>query len=298
MAIYIPDKIRNILKYPLNGPYADILKVNPDKIYRNIILAERLNPQFPRADVTGGLSAYTNENVRKSQREGKDRLTRHNPVFDNTGYEFEAAGQRENRDGLIAKEYISIIDIDRVPYEEIRLPFVPRELQYTPQSNFVGIASFGRNNPYYQFTGSEDTLTFEIDWYSMTGNYEMILGQCKRLEALTKADGYKSRPHRCIINWGNTADNPMGDASTGADKLFGLNSKWILVSAPYKMTEFNRGFMRDGEFQSTHMLPRQIVQQVTFKRISDNNRTREDIIGNHINDAVTYAIAEQEHQQE
>jgi len=66
----------------------------------------------------------------------------------------------------------------------------------------VGIASFGSNNPIYQYTGSEDTLSFVIDWFSSENHREDVIFNCRWIEALTKSDGYNEPPHRVKIIWG------------------------------------------------------------------------------------------------
>lgn len=257
------------------GPLGDGYQYDKDKPERNKILINRNVGPFPRADLHGGPLAHEYENAIKSHIEGFRRIFRPNPVFTDA-YTFEQANKRQQRDGKIQKDFIAIVDIDSSPYTYVQLPFVPREVQYNPQSNFVGIASFGRNNPYYQFTGSEDTVTFEIDWFAQENHREDVLFKCRWLEALTKGDGYKSRPHRCMIIWGANTDQ-YGEG----DKLFGEKTRWLLVSAPYSLTEFNRGYMdrETGEFVNTHMLPQQAVQQVTFKRLAETNRTTLDILG-------------------
>ena len=187
------------------------------------------------------------------------------------------------------KDYISIIDYDYKPtsqktsttettndskpklsdrrYKELRIPFVPRELQVTPESNFVGISSFGRNNPFYQFTGAEDTLTFEIDWLASENNREDVITNCRWIEALTKGDGYNDVPHRIILMWG--ANN----------KLF-KDHKWLIISAPYRLMDFNRGYIENDQFYNTHMLPTRAIQSITLKRITNDNLTSANIIGN------------------
>lgn len=273
MAKYIPNILKNLLDGP-GGIVGDALLYNKDKPLRNKILLGRNVGPFPRADLDGGPMAYEYENSIKTHIEGFKRIFgTHHPVFTDA-YTYEQANKRIQRDGTIQKDYIAIVDIDSVPHKYIKLPFVPRELQYNPHSNFVGIASFGRNNPYYQFTGSEDSLSFEIDWFAEEKHREDVLFKCRWLEALTKGDGYNSRPHRVMIVWGAGVDN-----NGEGDKMFGEKSTWILVNAPYTLSSFNRGYMENGEFINTHMLPQQAYQQVTFKRLAETNRTTEEILG-------------------
>lgn len=287
MAKFVPKidnvNFKNFFDPARWGPLGDGYQYDEDKPERNKILVNRNIGPFPRADLHGGPLAHEYENAIKSHIEGFRRIFRPNPVFTDA-YTFEQANKRQQRDGKIQKDFIAIVDVDSSPYTYVQLPFVPREVQYNPQSNFVGIASFGRNNPYYQFTGSEDTVTFEIDWFAQENHREDVLFKCRWLEALTKGDGYKSRPHRCMIIWGaDSQELSLSDQDNWGktDKFFGIKSKWLLVSAPYSLTEFNRGYMDNttGEFVNTKMLPQQAVQQVTFKRLAETNRTTSDILG-------------------
>lgn len=170
---------------------------------------------------------------------------------------------------------ITIFDLD---YEEardkesrkvrsIQLPFVPRELQYTPDSKFVGISTIGRNNPRYHYTGSEDTLEFTIDWHTIADmERKDVIFNCRWIEALTKADGNQLNPRRVKIIWG-TADNLFKD------------TQWIITKAPYKMNNFqNVHYDKDNTLQNSGMRPAQAYQQVTLKKITDFNLGAKQII--------------------
>lgn len=282
MAKYVPKIAEPILNYRPTDLVEEAVSYG-SKLLRAKILYDREYSGMQKADVNGPPDAYEHEWPQREEPGQKSHRFEINPEYssnrgtqiDTSGYIFEEANKRRSRDGIIPKEYISIVDLDYVPenhgatrfYKELKLPFVPSELDYQPESNFVGIASFGRNNPFYQFTGSEDTLTFEIDWLSSQENRKDVLFNCRWLEALTKGDAYNEVPHRVKITWGE------------ANTMF-EDSVWLLVSAPYKLTNFVRGYNKSGKYTSTSMLPQQAYQTVTFKRITKNNRSTSDIIGN------------------
>jgi len=100
------------------------------------------------------------------------------------------------------------------------------------------------------------------------------------MEALTKADGNQEPPHRVKIIWGGQNTQLSNRLYYNPQTLFG-DSVWILVDAPYKLSQFNRGYMDplSKDFISTSMLPQQALQTVTFKRITSYNRSSKDIIG-------------------
>lgn len=179
--------------------------------------------------------------------------------------------------------------VDLITGEKIGMQFVPRELDYKPESSFVAIESMGRNNPLYHYTGSEDTLSFELDWHIESNMFDDVLGKCKKLEALSKNNGFDEPPHPVLLVWGG---------------LMFSDAKWLMVAAPYKLSGFynkiglftSRGettgtvteatagqqqldpkFNPEDAFFPAGMLPSQAYQSITLKRITDNNRTRNQI---------------------
>lgn len=170
--------------------------------------------------------------------------------------------------GNIIEDYVSIIDLDAERddkgIEEIILPFIPKELAYNSESTFVAIKPIGANNPRYQFTGAEDKLEFEIDWLSTNDNREDVIRNCRKLEALSKADGYRRGPHRVILQWG------------AKDILFSQHV-FIITAAPYRMTQFSKGHMTGGVLRETNMMPVQAYQKVTLARITSKNLSKLEI---------------------
>lgn len=138
-------------------------------------------------------------------------------------------------------------------FEEIELQFVPGVLDYVPDSNFIAIASMGRNNPHYHFAGSEDTLKFDIDWHSYQENREDVILKCKHLEALSKNDAYKGPPRRVKLIW---------------NSLMYSDAIWQVVAAPYKLSLFQA---------HRNMLPQQAYQSITLKKVTDKNMSYDDI---------------------
>ena len=154
-------------------------------------------------------------------------------------------------------------------YESLELPFIPREVQFSPENNLVAIASPGRNTPFYHYTGSEDTLEFTIDWVSLddSNSKQDVIRNCRHIEAMSKNDGYDNSIATVIINWGSS------------NSLF-KNMKWVIAKAPYKLQNFNKGFKDpvDKVFVGTSLLPVQAYQQITLKRIYDHNAKRNEIL--------------------
>ncbi len=146
-----------------------------------------------------------------------------------------------------------LIIVDLTNQEHILLQYVPLELDYDPNSNFASIHSMGRNNPLYHYTGSEDILKFIIDWSRQSDDSTDVILNCRKLEALSKNDGFGNTPHKIKLLW--------------HDSLFN-DATWIVASAPYKLT------LPDAQNQMLHT---QAYQSVTLKRVTDTNLTNDEI---------------------
>lgn len=145
---------------------------------------------------------------------------------------------------LSAGHNLYIIDLDTG--ESLGLQGLPKEIEYSPETDWAVIKVPGRNAPHYHFTGAEDSLVLEISWYSVDVSVQDVILRCKWLESMTKADAYSGRPHLARLQWG---------------KLFS-KSIWLVTSAPYKLSNFDaqQGY-----------LPRHAVQTVTLKRYLEQN---------------------------
>lgn len=166
------------------------------------------------------------------------------------------------------KDSIRIIDLDYSGTDEgirtLTLPFIPKDLEINPDSNFVTIKPMGANNPKYHFTGSEDKIEFEIDWHSFDANRDDVIKNCRLIEALSKADGYQNPPHRVMLMWGN-------------ENVLFRDMVFIVLSSPYKLTHFNKAQVRQHSFKMTALLPTQATQKVTLARVTSYNLLSKDI---------------------
>lgn len=130
---------------------------------------------------------------------------------------------------------------------------IPLDITVNPEASWVVIAPPGMNNAFYQYTGGEDSLEFTITWYADDESRQDVIRKCKWLESLTRNDGYDNPPHVVQFIFGD---------------LF-KNSKWIVFGAAYKLSNFNR---------EVGMLPQMASQQLVLKRVSQINRTRNEIL--------------------
>lgn len=130
--------------------------------------------------------------------------------------------------------------------EKLRIQTVPLEINVAPTANWVVIPSIGRNNPFYHYTGGEDVVKFTLDWYSVHPLRQDVIFNCRWVESLSRANGYKKEPPRVLLIFGD---------------LFN-HTEWIVESAPYRLSLFDR---------EKQMLPRQAYQELTLKKVTDHS---------------------------
>lgn len=148
--------------------------------------------------------------------------------------------------------YLVNLDHRNQQIERLKIQSVPLEMRFEPIPEWKMVATLGRNNPFYHYTGAEDTLSFTLDWYSVDERREDVISSCKWVESLSKADGYRRGPARVLLIFG---------------ELF-KNYTWIIESAPFDISLWNG---------ASGMLPRQAYQELTLKRVTNKNLTRAEI---------------------
>lgn len=145
-----------------------------------------------------------------------------------------------------------IVPVDEPTIRALRIQTIPLELSVESTPKWAVIPSIARNNPFYHYTGGEDKIQFQLDWYSQTDDRRDVIDKCRTVEALSKSDGYRKGPSRVIIIWGG---------------LF-TKDTWIIESAPYKLSLFDK---------SRELLPRQAYQDLTLNKVTTHNSTRDEI---------------------
>lgn len=223
---------------------APIVRANPRATPGNPIKSEIPGEFDTRVDVTTTRKVVLENNGVLEQRELGVSPVEVNEVETQSGKLYTNPKDRIDRDLYI---------IDTVSGKSVKLPFVPKELRYNPESNFKAIASMGRNNPFYHFTGAEDSLEFEIDWFAQEEHRADVILNCKWVESLSKNDAYDNPPPPVILHW-------------NIDMF--KDSVWLITSAQYRLLDFQA---------HRNMFAQQAYQQVTLKRITTTNLKRSDI---------------------
>lgn len=181
---------------------------------------------------------------------------------------------------LMAEAYkntVCIINYNSSPPTVLTLQNRPTQLSISTESTWAAIKSMGRNNPFRMYTSGDESLSFEISWYSNDPSHrDDVLKKCRLLERWTKADGYDSAPPILSIVWGN------------ADMF--SNRMYILESAPYELSNFQAAAFKDiesrqkyrrGEAASLidlHLWPSCATQTLTFRRVTSENLKGDDIV--------------------
>lgn len=165
----------------------------------------------------------------------------------------------------ILKNQIVIVSPFTSPYQAIRLQNRPNELSYTTTGTWAAVTSMGRNNPFRMYTGGEDSIQLDINWFcNDPDNRGEVITKCRLLESWTKANGYNASPPVLQLVWG----------SSGLYK----NDYWILESASYKLTHFQDRAMRGGEILDFKLYPNYATQTLVFKKVSGHNTAWSEIV--------------------
>lgn len=151
----------------------------------------------------------------------------------------------------VTEAQVFLVNLDTT--EKLPIMFIPQEgLNWGAKSNWAVIPTVGRNNPFYHYTGGEDVLKFQLDWYAGDKGRVSAINAANKVKAWSRNNGYESRPPRVALIWGD---------------LFQSHT-FVIQSAEYTMEMFDR----------THkMMPVQIYQEISLAKITDDNETHEEI---------------------
>lgn len=165
---------------------------------------------------------------------------------------------------------IILINPNTSPYTKIEIQCKPYEIEVSPDSNWASVKSMGRNNPFMFYTGGEDTISFDISWYSTKTTRDDVIAKCRLLESWTRADGYKSSPPTVLISWGSS-------------DIF-KDDTFVLTSAKYTLSNFQNSTRKDisrkknADHIDLGLYPNCATQHLVFKKVTQGNNTHQDII--------------------
>ena len=136
---------------------------------------------------------------------------------------------------------------------QLQVQTVPGMLEVKPSSSWEAVASPGRNSPFFHFSGSEESVTLELDWYAVEEHKMDVLKKCRWVKSLSMADGYLDGPPLIKLIFGY---------------VFPPTVRWRVVSAPYELSLFDA---------SKGMYPCQAYQTIELKRVADHNLSTYEI---------------------
>lgn len=160
-----------------------------------------------------------------------------------------------------------------VPY--LYLDFIPKELKFDVASSLRPLGIVGANYPHLHYTGSHETLTMSISWYDTMADQDRVAVKCRKLEALSKADGYGAPPPKIFIDWGHW-ESQVATASYAQDydTLLG-GHVYTVQSANYELKDFLQHRVSNGK----DLYGKQAINEDPF--IAANSKpTKALIIGN------------------
>lgn len=267
-----------------------------NKIWRALILTNRATSSMSRAESNKLGKAYDSQNAHVAREDSYSLAQTQNEWYQNIiaakiiGINPDKVIKARSVDYTIANKFTSelikndivIANLNVSPAISLVIQNRPDRLRVEPAATWAAVKSMGRNNPFYFYTGGEDTITFDISWYSVDADHrDDVVNKCRLLESWTRADGYSASPPTLRIQWGNSG--------LFEDDLF------ILAAAPYELTHFQnasrmmRRYDNDPDTgqritntvsqpYNLKLLPNCATQTLTFKRVTKNNRTWEEII--------------------
>lgn len=258
---------------------ADVLTGPLNKLWRSKILLDRTLSTMSKGS-KGTTDPIPNPKIKnieftkKLQAENRDYIEAVGKNYQETGTSLfpstELNPQNIHND-------IIIINPNMSPPFSLIIQGKPSEVKYTPDSSWASVKSMGRNNPFLMYTGGEDSLEFDISWFSTSENRRDVIDKCRILESWSKADGYTASPPILMISWGSS-------------NLF-QDDYWVLTQAPYVLSNFQNAcrlnsFTKDEGvgvrrltegFKDLGLYPNIATQSLVFKKVTVGNLTHKEI---------------------
>lgn len=295
MATLIGKPVGQVIKEVADLEQGRIFQSPLNKGWRALILLKRATSGMPKD--TSGKSANKNDSI-------NHHIATPNSISDNPGTHEWMVKHAQVRNGTnpedvlksdsidytkanqmvsdLIKNDIVIANLNVSPAVSIVIQNRPDRLRVDPTSTWAAVKSMGRNNPFYFYTGGEDTISLDISWYAIDREHrDDVVNKCRLLESWTRANGYLNSPPTLKIQWGNSG-------------IFD-NDLFILTSASYELTHFQNGVRMMKRYdhdtdtgqritssvsrsRDLKLLPNCATQTLVFKRVSKTNRLWEDII--------------------
>lgn len=137
--------------------------------------------------------------------------------------------------------------------DRVEIQFMPKTLSTNRSSVWAEIAVVGRNNPFNQYTGGNNSLTLELDFLATDDQREDVVERCRMIESWAMNDGYENPPQVIRVTWG---------------KFFKEKELWVIKNV---QTDYSR-------FSANHdMMPTQAYMQLELAMDTQTNRKTSDV---------------------
>jgi len=164
------------------------------------------------------------------------------------------------------------------PY--ISLDFIPTEVEFDVSSEMPSIGVVGLNYPHYHYAGSKEVVSFTIEWYDYGRDKDAVLLKCRKLDALSKGDGFNNSPPYIYIDWGTMGDSVKIETKGG---MF-AGQIYTVQAANYTVSQFTQNRYLSSENGRANISPNALrpvlaKQDIVLIRQA-HNLTRNEIIYN------------------
>lgn len=146
---------------------------------------------------------------------------------------------------------IFIVELQE-PFERLEVQFVPKDIPWSRNANLSAVEVVGRNHPKYHFTGGEDQVGLQLDFYSDEENREDVLRKVRWLQSLTYNDGYNAPARNVKIVFGRLFQKEI----------------WAVANVNAVLSSFNSNY---------GMLPQRAMVDITFKLDPKTNLRLSDV---------------------
>lgn len=71
------------------------------------------------------------------------------------------------------------------PYDSMQIQFMPNTINYNRSNDLNPFQVVGRNNPFYNYTGGNDTLNFKLDLYASDEEFKTVIQKINWLKSIS-----------------------------------------------------------------------------------------------------------------
>lgn len=89
------------------------------------------------------------------------------------------------------------------PFERLEIQFVPEEISIPRKADLSKISIIGRNNKLLQYTGGEETMTLNLEFYSDEKDRFDVIQKVDWLKSLCYNDGYNAGARKVKVLFGD-----------------------------------------------------------------------------------------------